>query len=305
MHNKELRNFLLVFLLFLAMFTKVESKLAYGESITNQAYPETIDKSLPSISISLPENNSFKQTQNVPFSITIQKPLSWFNTATIHGQLFSVIYYLDNGQKVTLAEQELGSPSNVNSKEPLHFQGILPQLTDGIHSFQVFVYGVSYYRDTSQPSESPIGGIVPPSNYYLENNCTVFFTVDTLFPQINILSIKNIVYSSTDIPLNFITSEPVSKICYSIDNTDNTTINGNITLTDLSNGKHNITLYAWDNSGNIGVSSTIDFSVNVQEKQSMMSIIFPAIVAPIAMGIIIAALWIIIKKMNHKNHNIK
>lgn len=61
--------------------------------------------------------------------------------------------------------------------------------------------------------------------------------------------------------MNFTVNKSFSKISYVLDGQDNMTIDGNATLTGLSNGVHNITVCAWDAAGNIGSSETITFTV--------------------------------------------
>jgi hypothetical protein len=61
--------------------------------------------------------------------------------------------------------------------------------------------------------------------------------------------------------LNFTVNELVSKIAFVLDNSKNTTTDGNITLTDLSSGLHNVTVYAWGLVGNVGASQTTYFEV--------------------------------------------
>ena len=57
----------------------------------------------------------------------------------------------------------------------------------------------------------------------------------------------------------------VSQFKYSLDGQDNVTITGNTTLTGLSKGYHNVTIYAMDETGNTGASETIYFNVEVSE----------------------------------------
>jgi hypothetical protein len=60
------------------------------------------------------------------------------------------------------------------------------------------------------------------------------------------------------LPLNFTVDEPTSWIGYSLDQQDNVTIAGNVTLTGLPDGAHQVKIYANDTVGNIGVSETIN-----------------------------------------------
>jgi hypothetical protein len=52
---------------------------------------------------------------------------------------------------------------------------------------------------------------------------------------------------------------------YSLDGQETVTITGNTTLTALSNGLHNVTVYAKGTLGNMGASGTISFTVEVPE----------------------------------------
>jgi N-acetylneuraminic acid mutarotase len=86
--------------------------------------------------------------------------------------------------------------------------------------------------------------------------------IDTTMPSVLVLSPENRTYDTTTISLNFTVSETVSWIHYCIDAQDNVTIAGNTTLTGLSYGFHNLTVYAIDTAENTGVSETIYFSIN-------------------------------------------
>ena len=60
------------------------------------------------------------------------------------------------------------------------------------------------------------------------------------------------------------------------------TVAGNLTLEELANGVHNLTVYAKDAFGNTGASETVSFTVEVP---------FPAtmVVAPIASVVVVGA----------------
>jgi len=119
-------------------------------------------------------------------------------------------------------------------------------LSDGVHTIIV------YAKD--------IAGNVGHSNM-------VYFTVDTVPPIIDILSLENKTYTSSSVSLDFIVNEPTSWIGYSLDRQANVTIPGNTTLSGLSNGSHKITLYAQDIAGNTGASETIHFSIIAEQAQ--------------------------------------
>jgi parallel beta-helix repeat protein len=90
----------------------------------------------------------------------------------------------------------------------------------------------------------------------------VFEAVDITAPTIMILSPENKTYPSESINLTFNLSEPTSWIGYSLDSQINVTISGNTTVSSLSDGRHWITIFANDTSGNMGRSETVYFSVD-------------------------------------------
>jgi hypothetical protein len=96
--------------------------------------------------------------------------------------------------------------------------------------------------------------------YSISAVSSVNFTVDTV-PIVSFLSFENTTIDVSDVPLNFTVNQAVSKITYCLDGQENVTISGNTTLAGLPNGKHNITIYAMDETGNIGASKTITFTV--------------------------------------------
>jgi len=114
-------------------------------------------------------------------------------------------------------------------------------LSDGVHTITV------YANDTA--------GNMGYSN-------TVYFTVDTVFPNIEILSPENKTYAVTDVPLSFTVDEATSWMGYSLDGQANVTITGNTTLSGLLDGSHYVVVYANDTAGNMGTSNMVYFTVD-------------------------------------------
>jgi len=85
---------------------------------------------------------------------------------------------------------------------------------------------------------------------------------DIVPPTISIISPENITYSTNFVDLTFTINEEPSWIGYSLDDQPNVTIEGNITITDLSEDFHNIIIYANDTSGNMNSSDKIYFSID-------------------------------------------
>jgi hypothetical protein len=92
----------------------------------------------------------------------------------------------------------------------------------------------------------------------------------TIAPKISIQSPLNQSYKVSNVSLSFSVKvfspdKAPMWLGYSLDGEQNVTITGNTTLTGLSNGLHNVTVYANDTFGNQGASQTVTFTVAVPE----------------------------------------
>lgn len=105
-------------------------------------------------------------------------------------------------------------------------------------------------------------------------------------PEITLISPENKTYHKTSIPLEFSVNEPVSWMRYNLDNENFTEISGNTTLTGLSFGSHNLTVYATDDAGNMGVCQTIHFKVE-EPFPTTLVIAFVTSVAVIGVGLLV------------------
>jgi hypothetical protein len=100
-------------------------------------------------------------------------------------------------------------------------------------------------------------------------------------PVICILSLENKTFDSPDIPLTLAINQSAN-IKYSLDGLENTTINGNTTLSNLQNGAHNITIYAIDDDGNVGISNAT-FTVSTPTPEPLSEPI-PAVAVVVAVS---------------------
>jgi len=114
----------------------------------------------------------------------------------------------------------------------------------------------------------------------------VNFTVDATPPSVSILSPEAATYETPDVPLNFTVNESVSQVVYSLDGQGNVTISGNMTLTELTDGEHNIVVYAWDDAGNVGASETVYFSIK-QPEVFPIALVVAIVVIVIVIGVIL------------------
>jgi N-acetylneuraminic acid mutarotase len=136
-------------------------------------------------------------------------------------------------------------------------------------------YIVSMGPSATNEQYTPIGyGAIP-------------FGVSVLSPQ------NNGTYAFGNISLVFEVNKPAVWMGYSLDGQETVTVTGNTTISGLTNGVHNVTVYAKDAFENTGASETVSFSVEVP---------FPAtlVIAPIAsVAVIGAVLAIYFKKRKH------
>lgn len=107
---------------------------------------------------------------------------------------------------------------------------------------------------------------------------------DNIPPVVSLLSANNKTYKTSNVPLDFTIDEPFSQIKYSLDRQENITIIGNTTLTGLSYGTHNVTVYARDEAGNIGASETKHFSIAEPEPEPFPTTLTIASIASVAVG---------------------
>jgi hypothetical protein len=124
---------------------------------------------------------------------------------------------------------------------------MLPTLSEGTHNATVY-YGWQYLGINQR--------------YEVDAQRTVQFNIDESPPTISRLSISNKTYNSENITLSFDVNENTSWAAYNLDNQGNVTVQGNVTLTGLSDGSHSIVVYANDTLGNMGESDTVSFTID-------------------------------------------
>lgn len=237
------------------------------EVATANFIPTSPDTIPPSISVISPTNRTYENKVLLHLNITAVAYHQWVN---------HVEYTLDEQKQLVYS----GEIKNLN------WSTTLEGLSEGTHSLQVVASCKSYYMTSTS------GGNLYYRIYGASSEVINFTVVYP--PEISILLPQNTTYEANNIPLNFTINEPTSKIEYSLDGQETVTIAGNTTLTGLSNGKHNVTIYATDKDGHIGMSETVHFSVEVPFPTTL-------IIAPVASAALITIGMIIyFKKRNHK-----
>jgi len=139
-------------------------------------------------------------------------------------------------------------------------------------------------------------------NYPLMNPMAFPEILETTPPTISIVSPENKTYPINNVSLTFTVSEPTSGIGYSLDGQENVAIDGNTTLTELSDGSHSLIVYATDTAGNTGASETVYFSIEVPPPEPKPSEPFPItwIAAATAIIAIVGAILLIYFRKTRK-----
>ena len=111
--------------------------------------------------------------------------------------------------------------------------------------------------------------------------------------RIVILSPENLTYSTTEIPLSLIATQPMSWLGYRLDSQGYVTISGNTTLAGLSQGSHNLTVYGNTAEGALASSETTVFTVEVPDSSAIVPV---AAISVSLIGIVAAGLLLFRKK---------
>jgi hypothetical protein len=221
--------------------------VGYGVPANANPFGETEYAGLPIIIITSPLDNSTISTDNTSLNISVEKPTVWLTRdADTRSILKSISYQLDG---------KLYGPIIANSylESPFNYSTDLENLTVGRHSLKVFAEANGWIIENH--------GVWHREIFVSASSGTIYFTVEKNVPAVIVAPIVN--SSIADVPLDFNINCTASRIVYSLDSQENQSIAGNTTLTGLPNGLHNVTVYAWDVDGNMGVSDTVFFDVEV------------------------------------------
>jgi parallel beta-helix repeat protein len=124
---------------------------------------------------------------------------------------------------------------------------------------------------------------------------STYYLLKVTSPKIAVLSPINQIYNDSNVILDINLDKAVNWTSFSLDGQDNQTFTGNITLSEFSNGSHNVTVYAQDTFGNIGSSETISFTIAKPESESF-PVVPIAAVSTLAVALVAAGLLVYRKK---------
>jgi hypothetical protein len=237
----------------------------------------------PAITILNPNNNTAYASNNICFTFNISI-LKTNNVSLVLSEVYYRLSWQPSNTSVDL------KALNYSIRRTLASFSINITVPEGPR--WIMVYAVA--RGFSHETRHEIKGIVSTTyyvGYKISSSSAVNFTIDTVSPEISVLAMENITYTTFDVPLSYTVNEPGSRTSYSLDGQDNVTFAGDTILTGLSEGAHNITVYATDNAGNTGASETIYFTIDEPFPTTM-------VIAPVAsVAFVGAGLLLYFKKL--------
>jgi hypothetical protein len=263
--------------------------------------PPPEDTLPPVISVASPQNNTAYASNNVSLTLNVSMPLSTHVYLPLT-EVYCVVSWRGANNKMRFVMPE-GSKTQASIS--------LNDVPEGSHWLQVHAVASAVAYVTDRKTEvgyvyqtSPIlterRKIETTTLYYvsykINSSAIVKFAIDKTAPNILSVSVENKTYSTSDVPLDVIVSEPVSEVIYSLDGQGNRTVAGNATLNDLSSGMHTLAVSVLDSAGNGGSLETVQFSVD--EPFPVMPV---ATASAASVAVISIILFIYFKKHKHEH----
>ena len=241
----------------------------------------------PEISINL-ENNTLLRSSNI--SIPLIATPGGLSASTGVG-MFDNVWYEDDWQEGNFTIPNL-EPVSLASLESLRWN--ITSVNLASLSGNITLAGVPDGNHTLTVFAEAEGNVIdfPYADYfYIVGSSSVNFTVDSVTPTISFLSSEqNKTYDTRDVTLGFVLNKPASQIIYCLDNKGNVTVkaDSSLTLDNLSNGEHNVTIYSVDEYGVVSAPSTVYFSVEPSPTLAIIVVASTAaLVAVLSVGLLV------------------
>ncbi|MDR0470253.1 MAG: hypothetical protein LBH79_00835 [Nitrososphaerota archaeon] len=115
-------------------------------------------------------------------------------------------------------------------------------------------------------------------------------------PMVEVVSpLSEAVYNVSSVDLVFVVDRPANQLYYCVDGGANVTVvDYNVTLSGLSGGVYNVTVFAEDKYGNVGVSETVVFTV-VSQPDPILSV-FVVVVLCVVSVLVVAVLLLVLRR---------
>ncbi|MCW4008022.1 MAG: hypothetical protein NWF09_04945 [Candidatus Bathyarchaeota archaeon] len=257
MKKKRLAAAVILSAILFSMAEASLAKLTKANPIIN-VYRDVLppeDAQSPIVTIYAPANGSFCP-RNVTLLFDVSIPQG--NNSNFRYEITEIYYKASwEAREITYTGGYVGVHRSID----------LSDACGGNLSVTIYAVGVGYIQTGEEYRRE--NNVLYSYHYYdrfqLIGYSTVSFIKDVVSPQLTVLSLQNKTYATSAIELILVVNEPASQILYSIDGMENQTTPGNITLTGLPRGPHNLTVYAADLAGNTAVSETIFFNVEFSD----------------------------------------
>jgi len=267
--------------------------LVQGE-ITRALNNNTIINGNPdsNITIQSPENLTYNKN-NVSLTFTIETSITQAAHSGGFGPIFIYGVALDY-DTTNVINQVINNEYRIN-EFPDNVLTSLTSLGNNLYAGNATLNDLQQGRNNVTVWEAEYFDMLSYAYYTAAIFSTVSFNVDSIPPNVKVLSPETTVYFTSDVPLDFTVNKTFSQVAYSLDGHDNITTAGNTTLTSLSNGAHNVTVYVTDEAGNVGVSQTVTFTIE-------RSLSFPtvALMAIISTIIVCISIGLVLRRIKRK-----
>jgi hypothetical protein len=220
-----------------------------------------------------PANTEIYQTTSMPIEVIVYPGQ---NTT-----LVDIFYILDGGPNIKL------NLIRYENSVACYGRGTLDNLTDGYHTLRAF-------------SHDAQGNLV--SDYQGKIlSCSLTFLVNTTFryPTL-LLSPMNSTYNfGEEVPLTYTIDDSKYIAYYQIDNSGQTRLTGNTTLTGLSQGQHTITAHASDQTGTYA-KQTANFTIETFNRSPTAAPTVPELswlaIVPLMVSVLFIAITVRLRK---------
>jgi hypothetical protein len=214
------------------------------------------------LKVGSPQANATYYTRTVLFTVSDQG--SWYTSI-----YYSVQCFLDG---VLLEDVGQGG---------IPFSVLLTDLDVGRHVVRVVA---DFVIDPSSSSGFGLTHLYGWEGLHrVDTGDVVFFVGEHVYFSFQVVSPQPVAYGGSDVWLEFAAGEGVSRFEYCLDGEDRVPIGGNITLSGLSSGDHNVTVYGFDELDNLGSSETVYFSV---EPFSILPLVTLAVIVVVVVAVV-------------------
>jgi len=142
-------------------------------------------------------------------------------------------------------------------------------------------------QTTTLEQNNPTNSLTTTSPFNITYTSTLLNSNMTSL-EVVVLSPKNTTYPDTDLVLSCQINKEAAKTSYILDGVENITFTGDIILTDLSPGSHQLIVYAQDQTGTTKASEPIIFTI--KPHPSTLVIISLSLVGIVGLTLIIKAI---------------